>query len=114
MKAELKDGAPPGSEFACTPSGWMQTDIFLKWFDHFVNHARPSAEAPVLLILDGHSTHTKIIDFIYRARQNHTTVVCLPPHCSHKLQPLDPSWHHSQPTTFKNVKSFSEITLEEQ
>lgn len=44
MKAELKDGAPPGSEFACTPSGWMQTDIFLKWFDHFVNHARPSAK----------------------------------------------------------------------
>lgn len=92
MKAELGDGAPPGSKFACTPSGWMQTDIFLKWFDHFLEHAKPSKEAPVVLILDGHATHTKSIDFINKARENHTTVICLPPHCSHKLQPLDVSF----------------------
>ncbi|XP_046387622.1 MFS-type transporter clz9-like [Ischnura elegans] len=92
MKAELRDGAPPGSEFACTPNGWMQTDIFLKWFDHFLHHAKPSPESPVLLILDGHATHTKSIDFIIKARENNTTVVCLPPHCSHKLQPLDVSF----------------------
>lgn len=35
INAEVKDGVPTGSEFACTPSGWMQTVIFLKWFDHF-------------------------------------------------------------------------------
>ncbi|XP_022198888.1 tigger transposable element-derived protein 6-like [Nilaparvata lugens] len=93
MKAELTDGAPPGSEFACTQSGWMQADIFLKWFEHFLNHSKPSAESPVLLILDWHhATHTKNIDFINMARENHTTVICLPPHCSHKLQPLDVSF----------------------
>lgn len=89
MKVELQDGAPPGTMFACYPSGWMQTDIFTQWFDHFLKHTKPSAEDPVLLILDGHATHTKNIDFIEKARNNHTTVVCLPPHCSHKLQPLD-------------------------
>ena len=38
MKQELRDGAPPGTEFACHPSGWMQLSIFTEWFRHFVVH----------------------------------------------------------------------------
>lgn len=41
-----------------------------------------------ILILD-HPTQTKNVAFIEKVRENHTTVLCLPPHCSHKLQPLD-------------------------
>jgi hypothetical protein len=37
MREELMDGAPAGSISACHPSGWNQTDIFTKWFDHFVH-----------------------------------------------------------------------------
>ncbi|KAK9752205.1 hypothetical protein QE152_g4419 [Popillia japonica] len=47
MKAELQDGAPPGTMIACHPSGWMQSDIFLQWFDHFLAHAKPSVADPV-------------------------------------------------------------------
>ncbi|CAH2087023.1 unnamed protein product [Euphydryas editha] len=61
------------------------------WFKHFLK-AKPTADDPALLILDGHNTHTKNLDFIDLARQNHTTVLCLPPHCSHRLQPLDVSF----------------------
>lgn len=89
MKNELKDGAPPGTKFACHPSGWMNSEIFLEWFDHFLMHTKPTAQDPVLLILDGHATHTKNINFIDKAKENYTTVICLPPHCTHKLQPLD-------------------------
>ena len=87
MTVELfrHDGAPPGTVFACNPSGWVQTDIFTQWFDHFLKHTKPSAEDSVLLILDGYATYTKNIEFIEKARNNHTTVVCLPPHSSHKL-----------------------------
>jgi len=92
MKAELQDGAPPGTAFACHTSGWMQSEIFTQWFDHFLKFAKPSKEDPVLLILDGHATHTKNLDFIEKARNNYTTVVCIPPHCSHKMQPLDVSF----------------------
>ncbi|KAG5870310.1 hypothetical protein JTB14_030567 [Gonioctena quinquepunctata] len=92
MIAELQDGAPPGTMIACHPSGWMQTNIFLQWSDHFLAHAKPSAGDPVLLILDGNSTHSKNLAFIEKARENHTTVVCSPPHCSHKMQPLDVSF----------------------
>ncbi|XP_054720511.1 uncharacterized protein LOC129230132 [Uloborus diversus] len=89
MKVELQDGSPPGTVFACHPSGWMQTDIFTQWFEHFLRFAKPSEDDPVLLVLDGHATHTRNLEFLEKARKNHTTVVCIPPHCSHKLQPLD-------------------------
>ncbi|KAG5864930.1 hypothetical protein JTB14_013977 [Gonioctena quinquepunctata] len=48
------DSAPPRSTWACNPSGWIKLDVFTKWFDHFLNHTKPSAEDPGLLILDGH------------------------------------------------------------
>lgn len=89
MKEELKDGAPPGSIFACNPSGWMTVEVFSLWFDHFLSHVKPTAEDPALLILDGHKSHTKNLYVIEQARKNHVTLLCLPPHTSHKLQPLD-------------------------
>jgi hypothetical protein len=62
MKEELMDGAPAGSLSACHSSGWIQTNIlvFPKWFDNFVHFIKPSADDPVLLIADGHYSHTKI------------------------------------------------------
>ncbi|XP_025421076.1 uncharacterized protein LOC112691135 [Sipha flava] len=92
MKTELQDSAPPGTIFHYHPSGWMQLDIFTEWFQHFLNHAKPTAEDHVLLILDGHMTHTRNVYFIDLARNNYTTVVYLPPYCSHKFQPLDVSF----------------------
>lgn len=89
MKPELQDGAPPGSIFKCHESGWMQTDIFSDWFSHFLHHTKPTQDDPVLLILDGHTTHTQNLVAIEMAREHHVTLLCLPPHCSHKMQPLD-------------------------
>ncbi|XP_043234050.1 MFS-type transporter clz9-like [Amphibalanus amphitrite] len=87
----LEEGAPPGTVFVYHRSGWMQTDIFTRWFQHFLRHAKPSAEEPVLLILNGHLTltHTRNLDLIELARDNHVTIVVIPPHTSHRLQPLD-------------------------
>ena len=92
MKAELMDAAPPGSVSACHKSGWMQTEIFVEWFKHLVKHAKPTADDPILLILDGHSTHTKSLTLIDLARANHVFILCLPPHTTHRLQPLDVSF----------------------
>lgn len=85
----LKKGSPPGTIFSFHPSGWIQMDIFTQWFKHFLKHVTPSAENPILLILDGHHTHTKNLDVILDARENHVTLLCLPPHTTHKMQPLD-------------------------
>jgi hypothetical protein len=54
MKEELMDGEPAGSISAFHPRGWIQTDIFTKWFDDFIHFFEPEADDPVLLIVDGH------------------------------------------------------------
>ncbi|KAG8237724.1 hypothetical protein J437_LFUL017026 [Ladona fulva] len=91
MKAELTDGAPPGTIFACNSSGWMRLEVFETWFHHFIQHAKPSKEDPALLLMDGHLSHTKNLKVIEAARTHFVTIVCLPPHCTHELQPLDVS-----------------------
>lgn len=89
MSEQLKKGAPPGTIFAVHPSGWIQSNLFTQWFQHFIEYTNPTQEKPVCLILDGHFSHTQNIDLIDLAREHHVTIVSLPPHCSHKLQPLD-------------------------
>lgn len=89
MNNQLMKGAPPGSIGDCHPSGWVQTHIFTKWFKHFLDTTKPTKESPILLILDGHSTHNRNIDTITLARENYVDILCLPPHSSHKIQPLD-------------------------
>jgi len=63
------DGAPAGSVSSCHPSGWMQIDIFTTWLDHFVHFVKPSADDPVLLIVDGHYSHTKNLYVVDKARK---------------------------------------------
>lgn len=53
-------GAPPGAWAEFHPSGWMQTEIFVNWMKKFIEFTHASKENPVLLILDGHSTHANI------------------------------------------------------
>ena len=83
-------GAPPETIIACHPSGWMQSEIFVStWFTHFLRHTKPKAEDPVLLIFDGHATHTMNLALIQMARENHVHILVIPPHTSHRLQPPD-------------------------
>ncbi|VEN44176.1 unnamed protein product, partial [Callosobruchus maculatus] len=89
MKAELMLGAPAGAVAECHISGWVQTDIFTRWFKHFMKFAKPTATDPVLLVLDGHYSHTRNIELIDLAKENHVTIICLPPHSTNKMQPLD-------------------------
>ncbi|GBN14580.1 hypothetical protein AVEN_73597-1 [Araneus ventricosus] len=55
---------------------------------HFVKHAKPSTEDPVLLIADNHTSHCSLPAVLFR-RENLTTLLTLPPNTSHVLQPLD-------------------------
>lgn len=65
----------------------METSIFEKYFTSVF---LPSIgnERPVLLVYDGHSTHVdlKVIEI---AASENITILKLPPHTSHILQPLD-------------------------
>jgi len=61
----------------------------MEWLEHFVSVTKPSASDPVLLVVDGHTSHTRNLHLIVNARDCHITIICLPPHSTHKLQSLD-------------------------
>lgn len=88
FKQSMLNGTPPGTSGAAHQSGWMNQAIFLEWLEHFKKHSRCSASQPVLLLMDNHGSHVSIglIDY---AKENGITLLPFPPHCSHKLQPLD-------------------------
>ncbi|XP_008546317.3 uncharacterized protein LOC103570382 [Microplitis demolitor] len=69
----------------------MTREIFFNWFVRFIDSVKPTKEKPVLLILDGHMTHTQNLEVVEYARENHVIILCLPPHTTLQLQPLDVS-----------------------
>lgn len=87
-KAELVDDAPVRTLLLCQESGWMTGELFLRWLKHFAKYSHASSENRVLLILDGHSSH-KYYPALKYAKDNGISLMCLPPHCTHRIQPLD-------------------------
>nr|XP_022314252.1 uncharacterized protein LOC111118860 [Crassostrea virginica] len=81
--------APPGTVFAYQENGWMSEKLGEMWFrDVFLKNCGP--DRPQLLILDGHSSH-ETLGLLELAIQENIHIICLPPHTSHMLQPLDRS-----------------------
>jgi len=91
MNDRLMKGAPPGSVGIPSPNGWMDNIIFVKYLQHFIQHVKPSETNKCLVIFDGHASH-KSLDAINLAKENHITLITIPPHTSHRLQPLDVSF----------------------
>lgn len=85
----FEKGLPPNTKVFTHPSGWMQSEIFVEWFKHFMKYSKPTAEERVLLILDGHATHVNNLEVMMLAKENNVDILVLPPHCTHRLQPLD-------------------------
>lgn len=88
FKEHIIKGAPPGSVGAANPSGWSTAQIFLQYLDHFILHVKPTREMPQLIIMDNHESHVTI-EAIDKAKESNIVLLTLPPHTSHKLQPLD-------------------------
>ncbi|XP_041958521.1 uncharacterized protein LOC121717883 [Alosa sapidissima] len=78
----------------------MDSELFLKWLEHFVKYARQ--ERPLLLFMDQHDTHvgTRVVDF---CRANQIEVACLPSHATHVLQPLDVSVYGPLKAAFSDL-----------
>ncbi|XP_074490962.1 uncharacterized protein LOC141767499 [Sebastes fasciatus] len=81
-------GAPPGSIGTSTRSGWINEDTFVEFLEHLIDHIKCSTEQPVLLILDNHEAHVSLraLDI---AKRKGIVMLTIPPHTSHRLQPLD-------------------------
>ena len=76
--------------FAATQKGWTNENAGLYWLKHvFDRHTKAKAgNHRRLLIVDGHNSHVNM-RFINYCDQNHILLAILPPHSTHRLQPLD-------------------------
>jgi len=81
-------GTPAGSAGYASPSGWINNELFVKWLEHFIAFVKPTKDTKVILILDGHASH-KTLEVVDMCRQSGVVLICLPPHTTHHMQPLD-------------------------
>ena len=85
-----------GTRYGLSSTGWVDTELFKQWLiKHFLKNA--VGARPLMLVLDGHSTHYQP-ELIKYAREYEVILFCLPPHTTHESQPLDAS-------VFKPLKS---------
>jgi hypothetical protein len=80
---------PADWAIATTKNGWTDNETGLGWLKHFNRHTINRLNGAYrLLILDGHKSHHSVAfeDF---CKENKIITLCMPPHSSHLLQPLD-------------------------
>ncbi|KFZ24719.1 hypothetical protein V502_00815 [Pseudogymnoascus sp. VKM F-4520 (FW-2644)] len=70
-------------------NGWTTNEIGLDWIKHFNQHTEARTKGVYrLLVLDGHESHHSS-EFKDYCQAKHIITLCMPPHSSHFLQPLD-------------------------
>lgn len=104
MKVEFLDGAPSETLGMISDTGYINTDLFIQWLVHFQKHTRSSVDSPVLLILDNHSSHINLKTVTFY-RDNYIHLVSIPPHSSHRTQPLDRCF-------FKSLKDYYSVAYD--
>ena len=88
FREHMLRGAQPETAGVAHPSGWMTGKNFVIWMEHFIKFSHCSLLNPVILLMDNHDSHISI-PTLNLAKSNGIHLLTFPPHCSHKLQPLD-------------------------
>lgn len=82
--------ANSGYHICTSENGWTNNELGQAYLeDHFNRHTKAIAKGEYrILIVDGHDSHltTKVIQYCI---DNKIILLCLPPHTTHMLQPLD-------------------------
>lgn len=88
FKQHMIAEAPSGTLGLANPTGWMNSDLFVKTMEHFIRHTNSSKENPSLLIMDNYEAHI-CLEAVILAKESGVTILTVPPHSTGKLQPLD-------------------------
>ena len=84
-----EESLPKDWVIAVSDNGWTTNELGVKWLEHFDRHTKERAVGAYrLLILDGHESHNSI-EFQQYCIEAKIITLCMPPHSSHLLQPLD-------------------------
>jgi DDE superfamily endonuclease/Tc5 transposase DNA-binding domain len=82
-------GFPPDWVISVSENGWTTNERGMDWIRHFEKHTRARTVGGYrLLVLDGHESHHSD-EFEEYCKENNIITLCMPPHSSHLLQPLD-------------------------
>lgn len=90
MQSSFMENSSPGAVGFANGSGWMQQTEFVEYIKFFIDKTKASKQTPKLLLLDNHTSHLSV-EALDIAAENGVTMLTFPPHCSHRLQPLDVS-----------------------
>ncbi|KAM5529851.1 transposase [Fusarium oxysporum f. sp. phaseoli] len=85
----IANNLPGDWAITTTQNGWTDNETGLEWLKHFDRcTSNRSVGSYRLLILDGHESHHSV-DFERYCEEHKIITLCMPPHSSHLLQPLD-------------------------
>jgi hypothetical protein len=90
FKDHMIMNAPENTLGLACSSGWMTKENFVLVMEHFIKYSGATRKNPCLLLLDNHESHVNL-DVVSLAKSNGVHLLTFPPHCSHRLQPLDVS-----------------------
>ncbi len=80
---------PKDWRIGVSKNGWTTNELGLAWLQHFIQHTQAQrVGSHRLLIIDGHESH-KSLAFQDLCEESNIITLCMPPHSSHILQPLD-------------------------
>ena len=82
----------------------METNQFIQWFSEVFIKNTQNLTGPKVLFFDGHLSHVSI-EVIDKAVLNNILLICLPPHTSHVLQPLDVGVYGPVKSAWKQILS---------
>jgi hypothetical protein len=84
------DDLPSDWRINISENGWTTDQIGLEWLKtHFIPYINGRTKGKYrMLILDGHGSHLTA-EFDRTCTENNIIPICMPPHSSHLLQPLD-------------------------
>lgn len=89
LSAWYSEDLPPDWIIATSENGWTTNELGLQWLQHFEKHtAGRTKGAKRLLVIDGHTSHVSD-QFQEFCKEHDIITLCMPPHSSHLLQPLD-------------------------
>ena len=100
----LEDWVPAHkAHFAISPNGWSCNALGLNWlqtvFDRYT--CQKAGNRRRMLLVDGHSSHVNMA-FIDACDHRRILLMILPPHTTHRIQPLDVSLFSPLATYYTN------------
>lgn len=113
--------------FTATEREYMDDIAGLEYMEHyFISHTKPIKDgAHRILMVDGHSSHIDP-DVVKKALDHNIYLICLSPHSTHIMQPLDvgcfgilakeykktyQEWHYEEPYREVNKEHFWTILV---